>query len=153
MARGDNSQTILKTMNERFPDVERSNMARLIRTEGTYVFNEAQAKTWENSGIEEYVYSAFLDKRTSDICQNLDGQTFKWSDREPGVNFPPMHPNCRSTYLLPDLDEEWLMDQMRKANPGMFKDRKTPIAVQKGNVASQATSQFPPPGKLSKSRY
>lgn len=119
-ARGDNTQTILKKMRERFPNVERSNMERLIRTEGTYVFNEAQAQTWENSGVDEYVYSAVLDKRTSKICEGLDGQVFKWEDREPGINFPPMHPNCRSTYTLPEIDEDWLMDEMRKTNPGRF---------------------------------
>lgn len=119
-ARGDNTQTILKKMRERFPNVERSNMERLIRTEGTYVFNEAQAQTWENSGVDKYTYSAVMDRHTSKICQALDGETFKWADREPGINFPPMHPNCRSSYILPEIDEDWLMDEMRKTNPGRF---------------------------------
>ncbi len=32
------------------------------------------------------------------ICEHLDGEKFLWKDRQPGVNFPPMHVNCRSSF-------------------------------------------------------
>ena len=35
-----------------------------------------------------------------EICQNLDGEVFKVEERETGVNFPPMHPYCRSSFEI-----------------------------------------------------
>lgn len=121
-ARGDNSKTILKHMREKFPDAATRYIKRIIRTEGTYVFNEAQAQGWQDVGFEEYIYSAVLDNRTSDICENLNGMTFKWEERKAGLNFPPMHPNCRSSFTLPEMSQDEMMRQLRERNPGRFKD-------------------------------
>lgn len=121
-ARGDNSKTILKDMREKFPAAAIRYIKRIIRTEGTYVFNEAQAQGWQESGFEEYVYSAVLDNRTSDICENLNGKIFKWEERKAGFNFPPMHPNCRSSFTLPEMSQDEMMRQLRERNPGRFKD-------------------------------
>ncbi|MDZ5017221.1 phage head morphogenesis protein, partial [Clostridium perfringens] len=49
--------------------------------------------------IEEYEYSATLDLRTSDICSELDNKPFKVKNAIVGVNYPPMHANCRSTTI------------------------------------------------------
>ena len=121
-ARGDNTQKIIKQLREKYPNAELRNIKRLIRTEGTYVFNEAQAQGWIDAGFEYYEYSAVLDNRTSEICQNLDGTRFKWEDRKPGTNFPPMHPNCRSSFTLPEMTQDEMMRQLRERNPGKFKN-------------------------------
>ena len=42
------------------------------------------------------MFVATLDSRTSEICQSMDGKVFDYKDREEGVNYPPLHPNCRS---------------------------------------------------------
>lgn len=38
------------------------------------------------------------------MCKDLDGEIFKLKDREVGINFPPMHVNCRSSFsvVIPD---------------------------------------------------
>lgn len=52
---------------------------------------------YDEYGATEYEYVATLDKRTSPICKELDGQVFMVNDMRIGLNAPPMHPNCRST--------------------------------------------------------
>jgi len=53
-------------------------------------------------------WDAHLDKRTSAVCTDLDGQTiplnskFKWQGKE--FDAPPAHPNCRSTLVFVQKD-------------------------------------------------
>lgn len=47
--------------------------------------------------LEEYEFLAKIDSRTSEICKKLNGEKFKVKDARAGVNYPPMHPHCRST--------------------------------------------------------
>lgn len=70
---------------------------RLIRTESNYIYTEMDMRAYEEAGIEEYIFIAILDLRTSKICRKLDGQIFKVKDHKSGKNCPPMHPWCRST--------------------------------------------------------
>ncbi|WP_018752184.1 minor capsid protein [Paenibacillus sanguinis] len=72
---------------------------RLIRTETTHIYNQATKLGYKESGIEEYQFLATLDLRTSDQCQSLDGKHFPLDEAQPGKNYPPMHPNCRSTTI------------------------------------------------------
>jgi SPP1 gp7 family putative phage head morphogenesis protein len=69
----------------------------LARTEVNFIANQAQLDVYRAAKIEEYDYLATLDLRTSEICRSLDGKTFKVSQAQVGVNYPPMHTNCRST--------------------------------------------------------
>ena len=78
---------------------------RLIRTESAYVANQATALAYEECEIERYEYISVLDGRTSKVCQGLDGQIFKVSEKETGVNFPPAHAHCRSS-VAPVLDTQ-----------------------------------------------
>ncbi|WP_264988453.1 minor capsid protein [Lysinibacillus piscis] len=70
---------------------------RLIRTETTYMANAAEMESYIEAEIDEYIFRAVLDKRTSTICQKQDGEIYKVKDAKPGVNMPPMHVFCRST--------------------------------------------------------
>ncbi|MDU4727981.1 MULTISPECIES: minor capsid protein [Clostridium] len=70
---------------------------RLIRTEAAFITEQATKDSYEKYGVEEYEYSATLDLRTSEICSELDNKVFKVSEAITGVNYPPMHVNCRST--------------------------------------------------------
>lgn len=69
----------------------------IIRTEVAHVAGEATAMSYAEAGIEEYTYLATLDLKTSEICRSLDQKTFPLDEKQEGVNYPPMHPNCRST--------------------------------------------------------
>ena len=84
-----------KELKERFK-VNKYYAERLIRTEVNHFNNEADAMAYEEMGVDMYVFVATLDNRTSEICQTMDGKKFPYKDKEEGVNFPPLHPNCRS---------------------------------------------------------
>lgn len=92
-------QSIAKTsrqIRERF-NVGKYYADRLVRTETNHFNNEADAMAYEEMDVDKYVFLAVLDTRTSTICQELDNEVFELKDKQTGVNYPPMHPNCRST--------------------------------------------------------
>ena len=78
-------------------NTERHNIERLVRTEASFITNQAQLSAYYKSGIKEYEYLARLDERTSPQCKELDGKRFEVEKAQAGVNYPPMHPYCRST--------------------------------------------------------
>ena len=79
---------------------------RLVRTETNYAMNQAHLKGYKDSGVvEKYEFLAAIDSRTSKLCKNQNGKVYKLSDATVGVNFPPLHPHCRST-VIPVL-EDW----------------------------------------------
>lgn len=78
-------------------DASRNRGRTLARTEVNYICNQADLDAYKIAGIEKYDYLATLDLRTSEICRSLDGTTHEVRHAQVGVNYPPMHPNCRST--------------------------------------------------------
>lgn len=75
-----------------------NNSVRLVRTEMNYIANKGTLDCYkENEVVEMYEYIATLDSRTSEICAEMDGKIFKVSEAISGINYPPLHPNCRST--------------------------------------------------------
>ena len=72
---------------------------RLVRTESCYMANQGHVEAYKDSDVERYIYVATLDLRTSEICRSLDGMQFPVKDAQPGKNYPPMHPWCRSTTM------------------------------------------------------
>lgn len=73
------------------------NALRLINSEHAHVMANTTKASYNELGVEEYQYVATLDRRTSPICQRLDGKVFKVSEASQGINYPPNHANCRST--------------------------------------------------------
>lgn len=98
--RGDDYNKLSKMLEERFLKQSKNNIKRLVYTEGTFIQNQAMAKPFEDMGYDTYIYDAILDERTSEVCEGLNGQEFLFKDKEPGVNFPPMHPWCRSSFIV-----------------------------------------------------
>ena len=79
---------------------------RLVRTETNYAMNQGHLKGYEDSGVvEKYEFLAAIDSRTSKLCKKQNGKIYRLSDAVVGVNFPPLHPHCRST-VIPIL-EDW----------------------------------------------
>ena len=99
---GKSSQVLAREIRQDFK-VGTYNATRLIRTETNYFTNQGEFLAYEEMGVDYYTYIATLDNRTSDICGELDGKRFKLKEAEAGVNYPPMHPNCRSTTIADDL--------------------------------------------------
>lgn len=90
---------------------------RLVRTESNYVSGQLNLAADIEAGIEKYMFLATLDLRTSEICRSLDGKIFKVSEAQPGVNYHPMHPWCRST-AIGVYSQEVLSKMKRRAyNP------------------------------------
>lgn len=85
-------------------DVSFRSAARLVRTETNRFHNEGAMRAYSEAGIEYYEFIATYDARTCDECSALDGKRFKLSEKEPGVNFPPIHPNDRCTTVAYDPD-------------------------------------------------
>ncbi len=91
-----------------------SQARRLVRTESCNLANQMEMASYEECGIEYYRFVATLDLKTSSICRNLDGERFKVSEQQPGLNCPPMHPWCRSTTIC-DIGSEELAQMKRRA--------------------------------------
>lgn len=72
---------------------------RLVRTEFAYVTEQATLKSYETLGLKKYEILATLDKKTSNVCQKLDGKVYKLSEASVGINYPPFHPFCRTTTI------------------------------------------------------
>ena len=116
MLSGQSIQRTAKQIRDRF-NVSKYYAERLIRTETNHFNNEVDAMAYEEMGLDKYVFVATLDSRTSEICQAMDNQVFKFSEREEGVNYPPLHPNCRSkTRAYLGAEEEKNL-QRRARNP------------------------------------
>ena len=87
-------------------DADLKHCIRLIQTEHSYFMGESTAKAYNELGVEKYQFIATLDKRTSEICQSLDGKIFDLKDRVVGVNASPLHVNCRSCEI-PYIDNNY----------------------------------------------
>ena len=93
---------ISKNIKNRF-DVNYNISNRLVRTEIAKVQCEAN-EVWANEhNIKKQLFCATLDKRTSKICQSLDGKIYYFDDEDKKI--PPLHPNCRSCLI--DIVDGW----------------------------------------------
>lgn len=103
-----------------------SNARRLVRTESCNLANQMEMQSYEECGIETYIYVATLDLKTSTVCRRLDGKRFLVSEQQPGKNCPPMHPWCRSTTICDISDDELSQMQRRARNPITGKNETVP---------------------------
>lgn len=113
MIQGINLKTMTKRVSERFETAKKNDVERLLRTEVNYTLNQATLDGYKEAGIEKYEFSATLDSRTSQICSELHGEVFEIKKIAVGLNYPPMHPRCRST-TIPIIDYESLVKQGRE---------------------------------------
>ncbi|MEI8200741.1 MAG: minor capsid protein [Eubacteriales bacterium] len=87
---------------------------RLLRTETNHIHNEITAEAHKEMGVKKYHFLATLDSKTSPTCQKHDGnidpgtkEEYTYENKKIGVNFPPLHPFCRSVInarLNPDIE-------------------------------------------------
>ena len=94
--------SISKNIKNRF-DVNYNVSNRLVRTEVAKVQCQAN-EVWANEhNIKKQLFCATLDRRTSKICQSLDGKIYDFNDVHKQI--PPLHPNCRSCLI--DIVDGW----------------------------------------------
>lgn len=108
----DTSQVIA----ERF-EVGQNKARRLVRTESAFFHNQMELLSYEDAEITKYKFVAVLDKRTSHICQQHDNKVYNTDEAVPGVNYPPLHPWCRSTTIAHDDDIDYSKLERRARNP------------------------------------
>ncbi|MNW48263.1 Phage Mu protein F like protein [compost metagenome] len=101
--------------------VSRTNAARLVRTESAHMVGEATFKGYEQSGVvKQYQFLATLDTRTSTICQSMDNRVFPLSEKQVGVNYPPLHANCRSTTVAYFDDDDDIGERVARGEDGKY---------------------------------
>lgn len=110
---GQGNRDIAKRLQQTF-GVGAYDARRLVRTETAYMAGQAEIQSYQECGIEQYRFLATLDLKTSDKCQALDGKMFPVGAAQPGVNYPPMHPQCRSTTII-TMNPEVLEGLKRRA--------------------------------------
>ena len=84
---------------------------RLIRTEANYFHNKTKLDEWKQRGSKQYQLVAVLDMRTSTICRNIDGKVYEVAKASVGVNYPPLHPNCRTVAILHRADSKYMLSR------------------------------------------
>ncbi|MGF9913728.1 ADP-ribosyltransferase [Paenibacillus ehimensis] len=103
LVRGDSSEKMISALSERM-GVSRSNAARLVMTESAYFSGQSRLDAYREMEVEEYKFTAALDRKTSPMCQGMDGKVFPISEAKAGINYPPLHSHCRST-TIPHYDD------------------------------------------------
>ena len=144
----DTSQAIA----ERF-EVGQNKARRLVRTESAFFHNQMELLSYEDAEITKYKFVAVLDKRTSHICQEHDNKVYDTDKAVPGVNYPPLHPWCRSTTIAHDDDIDYSKLERRARNPETGKVEYVPadmsykewydkyVAKDKGKSYNKDTSE------------
>ncbi|GIQ63622.1 hypothetical protein PACILC2_21900 [Paenibacillus cisolokensis] len=98
LIRGESADKVISDFAERM-GVSRHAAERLIRTEAAYFAGQSRLDAYREMGVEQYKFVATLDRRTSEICREMDGRVIRLSEAKAGVNYPPLHVYCRSTTI------------------------------------------------------
>lgn len=102
---GKGPDQIIKAISEKF-STDRRKAGKLVMTESAAFASAAQKDAFNELDVEQFEIVATLDRRTSEICQDLDGEVFDMKDYAVGVTAPPFHVWCRST-TVPYFDDNY----------------------------------------------
>src|SRR5690625_3413487 len=109
LVRGDNYRKMSLSIMDRF-GVAYNDAKRLVWTESSFVLNQAHIQPYIELGYTEYELNAIMDSRTSAICKEMHEKVFRFDEMRVGVNFPPFHPWCRTTFVAAGLDKNELRE-------------------------------------------
>lgn len=113
-ARGETYEKLTQHLKQRFENVSGRDAYRLIYTEGTYVMNEASIAAFEGD-FTYYRLSPVGDGKACSVCVDVARSTFEIQNRQPGINFPPMHPFCRCRFEIVVNDwDKWIDNYVEK---------------------------------------
>lgn len=115
VALGYSYNRVERILRDKFQGVVKSNIHRLVVTEMGHAAEQATAKFYKDSDIDQYQYLATLETHTCEVCAHLDGRIFYVKDEKDGVNYPLIHPYCRCSTVpymkgLPDIETRWYRD-------------------------------------------
>ena len=117
IARGQNSVVIAREIAKNY-GTSFYNAERLCITESAHITASATMESYKEHGVDEIQFVATLDAHTCPICGGMDNQRYARKEAMTGVNYPPMHPNCRCTtiaYFEPDEIDEMFEESERIA--------------------------------------
>lgn len=93
--KGSGIQKMTKIIKDRFQKSTKI-AERLVRTEAKFFNTRGQLNSYEDLGIERYVFHGQPEgDHTHCECGHLNGKDFAIAEAEPYVNCPPLHPNCK----------------------------------------------------------
>lgn len=125
LIQGRNPKTLAGEMSKTFSTKEYE-AYRLLHTEGSFIMEQGTLAGYKEDGVGKYQILATLDYKTSDICRSEDGKVYDVDKAATGVNYPPYHPNCRTT-TVPVYEEDDLSAEKRVArNPVTDKTFEVP---------------------------
>lgn len=75
--------------------VSARNAARVVMTESAYFATAAQRDCFNDLEVEEFQVVGTFDKKTCDICGDMNGKHFSMDNFRAGETAPPFHPWCR----------------------------------------------------------
>ncbi|WP_339165385.1 phage minor capsid protein [Siminovitchia sp. FSL W7-1587] len=101
---GKNPRELARDLRKTF-DTSISNSERLLRTEMARVQQDVFQDSMEQADFDAYEFIA--EPKACPTCKKIDGEIFKLSDAQPGVNAYPMHPNCRCSQAAAMDRAEW----------------------------------------------
>ena len=113
---GTSIDKLTREITKQFGKNYRSSARRLLLTESAYIKGQADLLTYKKLDIDEYEILATLDRKTSEICQEKDGEHYPRDKAVVGENFPPFHPNCRTTTVKYRSDKAGRTRIARDAN-------------------------------------
>lgn len=103
--RGSGPRKMAQEIRKSF-DVARHRAETLVRTDGSFVVNNATARRYQEAGLERYKILVHLDSRTTEICKEIhkEDKIYYFKDCETGKTAPPFHYNCRSGIIPVEED-------------------------------------------------
>lgn len=129
---GDSKKDLVKRLMKEAPTMARYRADRIARTESHAAVEYMRHETAKLNGIQYKLWNTVLDERTGHIDRLLDqdvaivGHAFKYE----GIEYPPVHPNCRCTvdYLYDRSDALiFISDTDLSAMEDLYKAQKGAI--------------------------
>jgi SPP1 gp7 family putative phage head morphogenesis protein len=130
ITQGRNPRELARELRNLF-DSSKFEAERLMRTETARVQIAVQMKSYQENGIEEYLFIAEPDacKICATMAKKSEKEPFEVENHQVGLNAPPMHPNCRCS-TVPFVEE---LPAEQKVTGGVFDKTNLSDKVGKAN--------------------
>lgn len=110
-----------KYIQDKFQEFKEKRVKAIARTEATRAYNMGLIARSMNI-VKGYRFSAVLDAKTTQICQERHGKFIPADDTVLlAYNTPPLHVNCRSS-LIPEFEQTSEALDMAKVTPPQKRD-------------------------------
>lgn len=111
-------------LEELTPKAGRARLETIVRTNMSTIFTQAQLAFYNDPALNGFVealeYSAVIDRRTTPICERLNGSIYRINNTIWRFITPPNHFNCRSVMIPVTVLDMWKQDK------GGFTEKEVP---------------------------